>query len=223
MIIVDSREPRRIYEPLREEIPDLTIQTLNYGDYIIVGENFRMVIERKDVFDLMASLTDGRLWEQLKGIEKFENYKRVVLIEGSPERLMSVRKDVSMSRWVAIRASIVSGWDDMSVVQTYSVSETIMLLKYWNKKAGENKEDVSHIHSYITKGVRTPDEEMLDVLMAFSGVGGKKAVELATGSPSLYWLFKQTKEKWYKAGKIGEHIYSVLHHTYSERESNEDS
>lgn len=61
--VYDTRERAEYIELLREFLPDFTFisQTLPVGDYIVNG----IIIERKTVDDLLHSITDGRLNNQL--------------------------------------------------------------------------------------------------------------------------------------------------------------
>jgi hypothetical protein len=63
MIIVDGQEPLDL-QGLFDEV-----QHLEYGDYVIVHENTRFVIERKTIPDYWNSLKSGRLNEQLTGCD----------------------------------------------------------------------------------------------------------------------------------------------------------
>ncbi len=213
-LIVDTREPKRIYDALvKAEVKPMQLETLSYGDYIIAGDRTKIVIERKDVFDLFNSIQDGRLWEQLKGIEKFDDsYKKILCIEGNIAKVMAVRKAVTMSRYVGIKASIIFGWNNISIVQTANEGETIMLLKRLNEKIGEVNSD--YVRPAIIKGVRTPEEEIADVLTAFSGIGGKTAAEIVSKFKSLASVFRATLPKLKReiGDKNGEHLYTILRH-----------
>ena len=71
-IIVDERERKSgIPELLKSVGLNLEMKTLPIGDYIVAPET---VVERKSIRDLMASVFDGRLFDQCTRLkEHFEN------------------------------------------------------------------------------------------------------------------------------------------------------
>jgi ERCC4-type nuclease len=60
-IVVDSREPNEILELVKKLNYFTEVQNLEVGD-IQFGN---ILIERKDIGDLINSVRDNRLWEQL--------------------------------------------------------------------------------------------------------------------------------------------------------------
>ncbi|MEM3407381.1 MAG: ERCC4 domain-containing protein [Nitrososphaerota archaeon] len=79
MILIDYREkdsgiPRLL---MKKNIP-ISFENLEIGDYII-GD---IVIERKTSKDFIASIFDGRIFEQAGKISSYTN-KSILLIEGN--------------------------------------------------------------------------------------------------------------------------------------------
>lgn len=62
-LFLDNREPRTLIDML-SDIGEVT--TLTTGDYLGITDSLTWAIERKAIGDLLSSLTDGRLYEQLK-------------------------------------------------------------------------------------------------------------------------------------------------------------
>ncbi len=215
MIIMDSREPKYLYDKLIQLVSDVKIEVMNYGDYIIVGERGKVVIERKTVFDLFNSIDDGRIWEQLKGIEKFDDFKRILVVEGNIAALMKLRKSVTLPRWIGTKASIIASWNNISIVQTATNEETCMFIASLDKKLGTYSNN--YISPNIIKGHRTTDEEMLDGLMAYTDIGGKKAVALLEEFGTLSNVFKASKRKLESViGVAGGKMYDTLRKKYKE-------
>lgn len=63
MIICDAREPNSVKQQFR------IVQRLQKGDFLIVVEEKRLIVERKTVSDLWNSLKSGRLNIQLDGTD----------------------------------------------------------------------------------------------------------------------------------------------------------
>ena len=87
-IIVDNREQQQL--PLLREVFNEVISTqLSIGDYLVIQENQAVVVERKTITDLIASIRSNRLWDQLlrmMKVEKIHEYRvirRILLIHGS--------------------------------------------------------------------------------------------------------------------------------------------
>lgn len=180
MLIIDDREPKWIVQALLEVVPDAKIEHLAYGDFEIIGPKIRVVIERKEINDLFHSLSDGRLWEQLKGVEKFEGYKRVILIEGSFERARKWGGGVTLARFTGTKVSILYGWDNIQQIYTEDDKETVDFLRRLNEKVGNGTDEVLPRALGIVKEKRSPNEELVDVLRGYDGIGEMKAVDLLT-------------------------------------------
>ena len=105
---------------------------LDVGDYII---NEEICIERKSVEDFLASIIDGRLFEQVKNLK--ENYKRpIMIIEG--EGLYSLR-NINPD---AIRGALLSILVDYNVpiIFTKDEKETSLFIYLLVKREGEDRQ-----------------------------------------------------------------------------------
>lgn len=87
-IVVDNREHQQL-PLLREVFNDITSTQLSLGDYLIIQDNQAVVVERKTITDLIASIRSNRLWDQLLRLMKAEEVneyriiRRILLIHGS--------------------------------------------------------------------------------------------------------------------------------------------
>ncbi|TLX65682.1 MAG: hypothetical protein E6L02_07655 [Thaumarchaeota archaeon] len=71
------------YEIIRKYIPDLQKKENLFTDYVIQGLERNRSYERKDLKDFLASIIDGRIYEQLKDLAKNSGeYEPFVVIEG---------------------------------------------------------------------------------------------------------------------------------------------
>jgi crossover junction endonuclease MUS81 len=131
-LIIDIRERTLIdcCEDLikkNESFKDIKMKTqnLDVGDIIISNEkNDVLIIERKAVSDLIASIKDGRYSEQsfrLNGIEH-ENHNIIYLIEGSLKSLTS-EKQMAYSSIFSINY-----YKGFSVYRSENVNETAYIL-----------------------------------------------------------------------------------------------
>lgn len=179
-LIIDSREPKWLAEKLLKAVPDARLDTFNYGDFVVIGPKQKFVIERKTVTDLFSSMIDGRLWDQAKGLEKYTDYKRMILLEGSFRQAQEWNPSYTMPRFTAAKVALMYGWDGISIVAVENQDETVDFLRRLDAKVGVGAENDISRPLGITKNARTPNEELVDVLRGFDGVGEVKAAELLT-------------------------------------------
>ena len=79
IILIDNREKdSRIPNILKDKNIPILFENLEIGDYII-GD---LIIERKTSKDFIASVFDGRIFQQANKITSFTN-KAILLIEGN--------------------------------------------------------------------------------------------------------------------------------------------
>ncbi len=89
-VVVDSREAAkagRIVEFLRSAGLELAVARLSAGDYYLLAEEGAkpLLVERKTVTDLLNSIRDNRLWNQLKLLKEAaqkEGVDLVIVLEG---------------------------------------------------------------------------------------------------------------------------------------------
>lgn len=119
-------------------------------DAIVQGLEKNRAYERKDLRDFLASIIDGRVWEQLKMLsDNKEEYEPYLILEGQGFYDFSVKKWLSLKQYfethperkipfyetlVAFRAFGVG------LVITVDKTDTALFLSYENAKLGKPKE-----------------------------------------------------------------------------------
>ena len=120
-IIVDSRE---LGSPTTRELSKydilITQETLSIGDFIISD---RTAIERKTAEDFVASIIDGRLFEQISNLKSAYEMP-ILLIEGES---FQTSRNIAPEAVMGAVASIIMDFS-VSVVWTRSPQETALLL-----------------------------------------------------------------------------------------------
>ena len=177
-LIVDTRENKWIVQKIMECVPDARLETLSYGDYIVEGASQRFIIERKTIPDLFKSLNDGRFYEQMKGIERHDGYKKLILIEGDFWDAQRWDKGLSIARFTGTKVSLIYGWQGISWVTTENQNETVEFLRRLNEKVGSGVPESMPRPIGIAKDGRTPNEEVVDGVRWVEGIGEAKATEL---------------------------------------------
>lgn len=155
---VDYRE-RAILSRLTAETKNLVL-----GDVCIEKDGQEiLILERKTVSDLAASICDGRYHEQsFRLLESTLPPHRIVyLIEGSLDSVQSISKK-------ALLSSMISLWftKGFSVVQTASVDETVEFIQHlFEKISKETLEQKDYVSTLKIKKKDKLTPETVDILM----------------------------------------------------------
>ena len=156
-LCIDFRE-HALLSRLQAETKNLVL-----GDICIEKEGQDIVIiERKTVADLAASICDGRYQEQsFRLLESTLPPHRIVyLIEGSLDTVQSVSKKALMS-------AMMSLWftKGFSVVQTRDVEETVEFIQQLFEKTSKETEEKDYVSTIKIKKKDKLTPENVDILM----------------------------------------------------------
>ena len=167
MIIANANEPEK-YRKIADEVDNITI------DYLVIGDVAKYCIERKTLDDLVKSVNDGRLWEQLKVLSELrkEGYRPILLIEGELWKMFKMKR-LTLKKWHSFQVAIASFGVPIVMISGYNQFSLIMSII--NEKCGKKTE---YKRPTIRKPERTIEEERIDMISAVSGIGSKKAETL---------------------------------------------
>lgn len=139
IIKVDTREPD-LLEKLNQLISTIPMfkniviksETLPIGDIIICNnEEEKLIIERKSISDLLASIKDGRYEEQsyrLNGINH-HNHNIIYLIEGDVNRANRFKPDNTVEKMTLYSAMFsLNYYKGFSLFRSFSLDETAMVI-----------------------------------------------------------------------------------------------
>ncbi|KAF6246473.1 MAG: heavy metal resistance protein CzcA [Nitrosopumilus sp.] len=193
-IIVDERERKSgIPELLKSVGMNLEMKTLPIGDYIVAPET---IVERKSIRDLMASVFDGRLFDQCSRLkEHFEN--PVVLMEGNVDEIEEITEN-PLIFYGAISTVVLDF--KIPVIPTPSAAHTAKLLVSMCSR----KE--SHKGPYLKKIKKSSDLErqQLSSLCSLPGIGEKFAVRMLEKFGTPLKVFTATTADLAKVEGLGE-------------------
>jgi ERCC4-type nuclease len=187
-LIIDYRE-KALLSRLTAETKNLIL-----GDVCIQKDGQDLIIlERKTVSDLSASICDGRYQEQSFRLleSNLPPHRIVYLIEGSLEKEQSISKKALMS-------AMISLWftKGFSVVQTASVDETVEYIQLLLEKVTKESETHDYVSTLKTKkkDKLTPDNINIILLSQIPGISTVTAKALLQVYPTLYTLTAALKE-----------------------------
>ncbi|VVC01121.1 3'-flap repair endonuclease Xpf [uncultured archaeon] len=161
---MDSREPDEICDLLEAMGAEIEIRQLELGDYQLSD---RLVVERKTRSDFAASIFDGRLFSQLRGLTA--SFQRVVLIvEGSPDN----ESRLSRAALLGAYSSVISDFG-CAMFFTRSASATAEMAFALAKHEQLGKKQGLSVYAK-RKALSLPDQQRA-VVEALPGVGPSMA------------------------------------------------
>lgn len=139
------------FQTLKEWLPPDTIADSEINtDFIIQGLEKNRAYERKDLRDFLASIKDGRIWEQLKMLsDNKEEYESYIILEGTgfydftEKRWVSLKQyfDLHPDRKMAFYEALVAFRAfNVGLVLTMDRQDTALFLSFENAKLGKAKE-----------------------------------------------------------------------------------
>ena len=141
-LTIDCREAKLLEELAKLKAPEtslfnITTANLLLGDIQIeVHDKHKILIERKTVDDLLASIKDGRYDEQSYRLQAITDYKVFYLIEG---KIRSNHKVVFSS---LLSLNYFKGF---SILRTDDIKETASMILYFMLKLEKEKEKLPHL------------------------------------------------------------------------------
>ena len=167
-IIVDERERKSGIPDLLKSIGmGVEMKTLPIGDYIVAPET---IVERKSIKDLMASVFDGRLYDQCTRLK--ENFEHpIVLVEGNVDEIEEITDNPLVFYGALSRVTLEF---KIPIIPTPSASHTAKLLvALCSKKDGPTGPYLKKI-----KKSSNLETQQLSTLCSLPGIGEKFAVRM---------------------------------------------
>ena len=193
-IVVDDREKKSgIPELLKSVGLKVEMKTLPIGDYIVAPET---IVERKSIRDLLASVFDGRLFDQCTRLkEHFEH--PVILIEGNVDEVEEIT-DNPLIFYGAISTVVLDF--KIPVIPTPSAAHTAKLLVSMCSRKDASK------GPFLKKIKKSPDLErqQLSSLCSLPGIGEKFAVRMLEKFGTPLKVFTATTAELSKVEGLGE-------------------
>ena len=193
-IIVDERERKSGIPDLLKAIGmGVEMKTLPIGDYIVAPET---IVERKSIKDLMASVFDGRLYDQCTRLK--ENFEHpIVLIEGNVDEIEEITDNPLVFYGALSRVTLEF---KIPIIPTPSASHTAKLLvALCSKKDGPTGPYLKKI-----KKSSNLETQQLSTLCSLPGIGEKFAVRMLEKFGTPLKVFSATTSELSKVEGLGE-------------------
>jgi DNA excision repair protein ERCC-4 len=193
-IIVDEREKKSGIPDLLKSIGlNIEMKTLPIGDYIVAPET---IVERKSIRDLMASVFDGRLFDQCSRLkEHFEH--PIILMEGNVDEIEEITENPLIFYGALSTVAIDF---KIPIIPTPSAAHTAKLLVSMCSRKDTPK------GPYLKKIKKSSDleKQQLSVLCSLPGIGEKFAVRMLTKFGTPLKVFSATTAELAKVEGLGE-------------------
>ena len=193
-IIVDEREQKSVIPDLLKSIGmGVEMKTLPIGDYIVAPET---IVERKSIKDLMASVFDGRLYDQCTRLK--ENFEHpIVLVEGNVDEIEEITDNPLVFYGALSRVTLEF---KIPIIPTPSASHTAKLLvALCSKKDGPKGPYLKKI-----KKSSNLETQQLSTLCSLPGIGEKFAVRMLEKFGTPLKVFSATTSELAKVEGLGE-------------------
>ena len=193
-IIVDERERKSGIPDLLKSIGmGVEMKTLPIGDYIVAPET---IVERKSIKDLMASVFDGRLYDQCNRLK--ENFEHpIVLVEGNVDEIEEITDNPLVFYGAISRVTLEF---KIPIIHTPSASHTAKLLvALCSKKDGPTGPYLKKI-----KKSSNLETQQLSTLCSLPGIGEKFAVRMLEKFGTPLKVFTATTSELAKVEGLGE-------------------
>ena len=167
-IIIDERERKSGIPKLLKDIGvNVEIKTLPIGDYIVSHET---VVERKSINDLIASIFDGRLFDQCNRLKEHFQFP-IILLEGNVDEIESITENPLV--FYGALSTIAIDYK-IPIIPTPNASHTAKLLVSLSSR----KESVKGPLLKKIKKSNDVQKQQLSVLCSLPGVGEKIAIRM---------------------------------------------
>jgi ERCC4-type nuclease len=141
MIIIHPNEPKEIKEYLISEKILIKEDSKLPFDYLIVVDDFRVAVERKESSDFVQSLKDGRLHQQLYYMSSLtpRSYLAIIgnITMGLLESKFSRQAYVGAIVSITLKRSIDGVQGNINIVNLDTIYDFMLFLKYLHKQLEE--------------------------------------------------------------------------------------
>jgi DNA excision repair protein ERCC-4 len=170
VILIDNREKDSgIPNLLKDKGIPILFENLEIGDYII-GD---LIIERKTSKDFIASIFDGRIFQQANKITSFTN-RAILLIEGNLNEEIEYVKNKNSIYGTLLSLALSYNF---KIIYSNAIEETSNILEIIYKHGKYSK--IDNIHLIKQKRISNDiNEQKLNIIASIPYIGEKYAERL---------------------------------------------
>jgi len=150
----------------KEHSHEIKLESLPLGDMILLDkeEKERVIFERKSLYDLAASIKDGRYKEQSFRLNQcnLHNHNIIYIIEGDLEKYNPQKGRIDKKTLYSTLITL-NYFKGFSVIRTKNINETCeLIINFADKLEKENKRETYYDNEKLKMGVK--EENYCEVL-----------------------------------------------------------
>jgi ERCC4-type nuclease len=223
MIVVDNREPNEIVELIKNLNVPVEVKRLEVAD-IQIGN---ILIERKDIADLVNSVRENRLWEQLYNLKQQKEYKPFLIVVGEIQdalhpQIKDISRYIQYVKNILLSVQIVAPLSyGVFFIHCRDKLEFLEVMRLLVQRASK-----SESLKPLQKKPRSIRDAVIEMIGCIPKVGSKLASEIARhySIAELCNLhieeLKDLKIGNKRLGIRGEFIYKTLHYKIGDKNEN---
>lgn len=183
-ILIDHRELRSgVAGYLQKRLDaEIRFEQLSFGDYCIDG---LYLFERKTLPDLIASIKDGRIFQQACRLACAQQ-RSIIILEGTTSSIKRSKMQRESIQGVLIQISIFLG---IPLLRSKDAEETAKLIIYTAGQAQKLIGQPNHIRHIPHKRPKTKFKTQMYILQGIPGIGPKRAKALLNHFETIEAIF----------------------------------
>jgi len=214
IIIVDVREPNDIINEIKKSIKDFKSDFIEVGDYLLPNG---FAIERKTGKDLIHSIQDGRLFQQLNNLCQFDHPTLAIVTDNIWRDMFYSRNKNIPSVYIGTLTTITAKYPSVNMVFLDSDGEFIKYVISLHKKLTD--EGSSERPAPVMRKAKSFRVVMENGLCAVKGISVKSAKKILHHFDSIENLCCASIEDIKTVEGIGlkqaESVHKFLHGSYN--------
>lgn len=211
-VVIDDRERSCELFSLLQTSPwfDIEIRRMTRGDYLI--DNW-LLIERKEVNDLVSSIVSGRLFKQAEKLARAP-FTGLFVVEGN---YGSIQSRISRSALLGTLSSINLIFS-IGIIKVQSPQEALSVMRF---AASQYKRQKAQDYARLGYRPKSNYRQQLFILQGLPNIGIKLAKQLLTEFTTVRDVINATPQQLTRIKGIGKHkaerIQQILTETYSHK------
>lgn len=205
MILVDNREPDKVFKYFEEFEHPIERATLDVGDFL--DEEKHVVIERKTVEDFVVSMQTNHLQQQLVRMQE-TGHKCFLFISGNFDNVhFNSKIHLTSEQLVGMLTSVAARYN-VKMVHFSNDKQLVRGVIKLLEKIDDGKELVIHHHVRISK------DQTINMLMCVDKIGLIKAEQIKLLYPSIDLLIAALRNGSFQCRGISDKLKDNLKHAF---------
>ncbi len=213
-IVADHREYKSKLPEILAKVENITISKihLRLGDYLV---NDTLLIERKTLTDLVASIKSGRLFSQMFNLSRSDK-QVVLLLEGTSVDLAGsgMRREAIQGALIHISLKL-----QIPILRSKDVVESAKIIRYLAGQSEPIHQKKASVKRYRPFQLRSKQKKQLFLLQGLPGVGGERAKALLEKFGSVENIVKASEKELQTVPGIGKYTAKQIRWMVEEPEA----